>query len=96
MYLDRFNEGTQILNLLKMRANQVKILVLILNKHFLNENENQLLMKIKENGKVFDYKEKKIYGLTNLQNRIKKLNGTFKMKFNQNGTVQLNSIPISK
>lgn len=59
MYLDRFNEGTQILNLLKMRANQVKILVLILNKHFLNENENQLLMKIKENGKVFDYKEKK-------------------------------------
>lgn len=64
----------------------------------LNENENQLSLKIQDNGKGFDYEEKrkKSYGLTNLQNRIKELNGDFEVRSNQNGTVILISIPISK
>jgi signal transduction histidine kinase len=64
----------------------------------LDENENQLSMKIQDDGKGFDYEEKrkKSYGLTNLQNRIKELKGEFEMVSNQNGTAILISIPISK
>jgi signal transduction histidine kinase len=72
------------------KASQINII--------LDENENQLSMKIQDNGKGFDYEEKrnKSFGLTNLQNRIKELNGDFEVVSNQNGTAILISIPISK
>lgn len=72
------------------KASQINII--------LDEKENQLSMKIQDNGKGFDYEEKrkKSYGLTNLQNRIKELNGDFEVISNQNGTAILISIPISK
>jgi signal transduction histidine kinase len=72
------------------KASQINII--------LDENENQLSMKIQDNGKGFDYEEKrkKSFGLTNLQNRIKELKGDFEVISNQNGTTILISIPISK
>jgi signal transduction histidine kinase len=72
------------------KASQINII--------LDEKENQLSMKIQDNGQGFDYEEKrkKSYGLTNLQNRIKELNGDFEVISNQNGTAILISIPISK
>ena len=72
------------------KASQINII--------LDENENQLAMKIQDNGQGFDYEEKrkKSYGLTNLQNRTKELKGDFEVISNQNGTAILISIPISK
>ncbi len=62
----------------------------------LDENENQLSMKIQDNGKGFDYEEKrkKSYGLTNLKNRIKELNGDFDVLSNDAGTTINITIPI--
>ena len=64
----------------------------------LGENINQLTMKIQDNGKGFDYEEKrkKSYGLTNLQNRILELNGTFEVISNNTGTTINIAIPIQK
>lgn len=72
------------------KASQINII--------LDENENQLSMKIQDNGQGFDYEAKRIksYGLTNLQNRTKELNGDFEVISNLNGTTILISIPISK
>jgi signal transduction histidine kinase len=55
-------------------------------------------MKIQDNGKGFDYEEKrkKSYGLTNLQNRILELNGTFEVISNNTGTTINITIPIQK
>ena len=62
----------------------------------LGEKDNQLSMKIQDNGKGFDYEEKrkKSYGLTNLQNRIDELNGDFEVITNDTGTIINISIPI--
>ena len=62
----------------------------------LDEKENQLSMKIQDNGKGFDYEEKKkkSYGLTNLQNRITELNGNFEVMSNDAGTTINIAIPI--
>ena len=62
------------------KASQINII--------LDENENQLSMKIQDNGQGFDYEEKrkKSYGLTNLQKRISELNGTFDLISNDGGT----------
>lgn len=70
------------------KASQINII--------LDENENQLSMKIQDNGKGFDYEEKrkKSYGLTNLQNRIKELNGDFEVITNDAGTTINCTIPI--
>jgi signal transduction histidine kinase len=70
------------------KASQINII--------LDENENQLAMKIQDNGKGFDYEEKrkKSYGLTNLQNRIKELNGDFEVITNETGTTINCTIPI--
>lgn len=70
------------------KASQINII--------LDENENQLSMKIQDNGKGFDYdeKRKKSYGLTNLQNRIVELNGNFEVISNEAGTTLNCTIPI--
>ena len=62
----------------------------------LNENENQLSMKIQDDGNGFDYEEKrkKSYGLTNLQNRTKELNGDFDLISNDGGTTINITIPL--
>ena len=72
------------------KASQINII--------LDENENQLSMKIQDNGKGFDYEEKrkKSYGLTNLQNRILELNGTFEVISNNTGTTINITIPSQK
>ena len=64
----------------------------------LDENINQLVMQIQDNGKGFNYEEKrkKSYGLTNLQNRIEELNGDFDLKSNDAGTIIKIAIPIVK
>ena len=64
----------------------------------LNEAENQLSMKIQDNGQGFNYEEKrkKSFGLTNLQNRTRELNGTFDLISNDAGTSINITIPISK
>ena len=67
-------------------------------KVVLNENQDQLLMTIQDNGKGFDYEEKKkkSYGLSNIKNRIEELNGTFDLSSNDAGTTIKITIPISK
>ena len=62
----------------------------------LDEQENQLSMKIQDNGKGFDYEEKKkkSYGLSNIKNRIEELNGTFDLISNDAGTIVNIIIPI--
>ena len=62
----------------------------------LDEKENQLSMKIQDNGNGFNYEEKrkKSYGLTNLQNRIKELNGDFDLISSHEGTTINITIPI--
>jgi signal transduction histidine kinase len=64
----------------------------------LDEAENQLSMKIQDNGQGFNYEEKKkkSFGLTNLQNRTRELNGTFDLISNDAGTSINITIPISK
>ncbi len=70
------------------KASQINII--------LDEKENQLSMKIQDNGQGFDYEEKrkKSYGLTNLQNRTRELNGTFDLTSNDSGTTINISIPL--
>ena len=70
------------------KANKINII--------LYEVENQLSIKIQDNGQGFDYEEKrkKSYGLTNLQNRIKELNGNFELITNDTGTIINCTIPI--
>ena len=62
----------------------------------LDENQNQLLMKIQDNGNGFDYEEKKkkSYGLSNIKNRIEELNGNFVLISNETGTTINITIPI--
>lgn len=62
----------------------------------LNEINQQLEMKINDNGTGFDYQEKKkkSYGLTNMKNRIEELNGVFSLKSSTNGTSITITIPI--
>ncbi len=63
---------------------------------FLSNTENELLMTIQDNGKGFDYEEKKkkSYGLSNITKRIEELNGTINLSSNQAGTVINCKIPI--
>lgn len=70
------------------KANQINII--------LDEKENQLSMKIQDNGQGFHYEEKqrKSFGLTNLQNRTRELNGEFDLISNENGTTINITIPL--
>jgi signal transduction histidine kinase len=62
----------------------------------LQENGNQLSVKIQDNGQGFDYEEKKkkSYGLSNLKNRTTELNGTFDLMSSDGGTTINITIPI--
>ncbi len=64
---------------------------------FLDSTENELLMTIQDNGRGFDYEEKKkkSYGLSNIKRRIEELNGTVALSSNQAGTVINCKIPIA-
>ena len=72
------------------KASQINIII--------DESENNLLLKIQDNGKGFNYEEKrkKSFGLTNLQKRISELNGTFDLISTDAGTTINSTIPISK
>ncbi len=63
------------------KANQIIII--------LDSIKTGLSITVKDNGIGFDFKQKskKSFGLTNLQNRIEELNGTFDLTSNKSGTV---------
>ena len=73
----------EIVNNAIKHANAKDISVLI------SQIENELHIKISDNGIGFDYetKKKKSFGLTNIQNRVQEINGTLKVQSElENGT----------
>jgi signal transduction histidine kinase len=73
----------EIVNNAIKHANAKDISVLI------SQIENELQIKISDNGIGFDYesKKKKSFGLTNIQNRVQEINGTLKVQSElENGT----------
>ena len=51
----------------------------------ISQIENELQIKISDNGIGFDYesKKKKSFGLTNIQNRVQEINGNLEVESNQ-------------
>ena len=73
----------EIVNNAIKHANAKDISVLI------SQIENELQIKISDNGIGFDYesKKKKSFGLTNIQNRVQEIKGTLKVQSElENGT----------